>query len=80
MMPKPPMTAKLARTIRTTDGAEIKTRADARSYMLALPDQRARYQAWQWAAKLMLDGDADSEALTAQIEYALTLDGRRRFR
>jgi hypothetical protein len=41
-------------------------------------DRRARYQAWQYAAKLLLDG-ADAEQLTRQIEYALTLDGYRRF-
>jgi len=37
-----------------------------------------RRQAWQVAARLLLDG-ADAEPLTTQIEYALTLDGRRRF-
>ena len=42
-------------------------------------DRRARYQAWQYAAKLLLDG-ADAEPLTTQIEYALTLDGHPRFR
>ena len=47
-------------------------------YMTGLPTQRARYQAWQFAAKLFLGGD-DAEALTQRIEYALFLDGRRRF-
>jgi len=71
---KPPMSAKLARTIHTTDGATLRTRGEAADYMTALPEQRARYNAWQHAAKLMLDG-ADAEALTTQIEYAL--DGNR---
>ena len=73
-----PMSAKLARTIHTTDGATLRTRGEATDYMTALPEQRARYQAWQHAARLLLDG-AEAGRLMMQIEYALTLDGRRRF-
>ena len=75
-MAKPSLIAKLARTVRTKDGDVLRTRGDAASYMTNLPEQRARYQAWQYAAKLMLDG-AEAEQLTTQIEYALTLDGNR---
>src|SRR5262245_61618313 len=71
------MSAKLARIVHTTDGATLRTRGEAATYMTALPEQRARYNAWQHAAKLMLDG-ADAEPLTTQIEFALMLDGRRR--
>ena len=71
-MAKPPMSAK-------QDGQTLRTRTQARDYMLSLPPGRARYAAWQTAAKLMLDG-ADAEPLTTQIEWALILDGHRRFR
>ena len=47
-------------------------------HMTGLPEQRARYQAWQHAARLLLDG-AEAERLTTQIELALMLDGHRRF-
>ena len=72
------MVGKLARTIQTKDGATLRTRAEARHYMTALPQHRALYKAWQAAARDLLDGAA-AERLTTQIEYALTLDGHRRF-
>jgi hypothetical protein len=72
------MSAKLARTIRSKDGAVLRTRGEARDYMANLPERRALYQAWQHAARLLLDG-ADAESLTTQIEFALMLDGHRRF-
>ena len=76
---KPAMTAKLARTIRTKDGQTLTTGGEARVYMANLPERRALYQAWQHAARLLLD-NAHVEALTTQIELALLLDGHRRFR
>src|SRR5262245_26388566 len=63
-----PMSAKLARTIHTTDGATLRTREEAAEYMTALPEQRARYNVWQHAARLPLDG-ADADMLTTQIEF-----------
>ena len=55
----------------------MRTRGEAADYMTGLPEQRARYQAWQHAA-LLLDG-AEAEPLTVQLELALMLDGQRRF-
>lgn len=48
---KPPMTAKLARTIRTKDGGVLRTRGEAANYMTGLPEQRSRRRAWQAAAR-----------------------------
>jgi len=72
------MTSKLARPVGTRDAGTLRTRGEAAEYMTGLPEQRARYNAWQHAARLLLDG-ADSEELTTQIELALMIDGRRRF-
>ena len=72
------MTAKLTRTIHTKDGAVLRTRGEAATYMTGLPEQRARRQAWQAAAHDMLT-NADAERLTRKIELALMLDGQRRF-
>jgi hypothetical protein len=79
MSRKPTMSAKLARAISTKDGATLRTRGEAAEYMTALPERRARFQAWQHAARLLLDG-ADAETVTTQIEFALMVDGHRRFR
>ncbi len=78
-MAKPPMTAKLARTISTKDGTVLRTRGEAATYMTGLPEQRAHRAAWQAAAGDLLTGE-DAERLTRQLELALMLDGYRRFR
>jgi hypothetical protein len=53
----PSWSDKLTRPIRdTVDDVTIHTRDDARSYMTALPDQRARKSQWQAAARLLLEG------------------------
>jgi hypothetical protein len=72
----PRWTDKLARTIRDAkDDVTLRTRNDARHYMAALPDDRARRAQWQAAAKLLLDG-ANAEPLTTAIELALTYEAR----
>jgi len=38
----------------------LRTRGEAAEYMTGLPEQRARYNAWQFAERLLLDG-ADAE-------------------
>jgi hypothetical protein len=70
----PRWTDKLARPVRDKAGSTIVTRAQARDYILALPDRRQQRQSWQHATKLLLEG-ADAETVTKQIEYALMLDG-----
>ncbi len=66
---------KLARVIRTTDGATLCTIAEATAYMIVLPRGREMRQHWQHACRLILDG-ASAEAITVQVELALTLEGR----
>lgn len=73
--------AKLSRSLAPVDHAPLATLADARAYMLELPDSIAEWNAWQHAAKLLL---AASEAptkvaigaATDQVERALFLSYR----
>jgi hypothetical protein len=48
---------------------------DARTYMLALSEDREMRQQWQRACELIL-AEADVGALRNQIELALFYDGR----
>lgn len=41
MARKAPMTANLARVVRSTDGPALRTRGEAADYMTGLPEQRA---------------------------------------
>lgn len=67
---------KLARPIRDTrDDTVLCTRDDARHYMAALPDQRARSAQWQAAARVLL-GDGDAETATRAVELALFYEAR----
>jgi hypothetical protein len=65
--------APLARPVHTRDGAVLTTIPEAKAYMLALPEGRALRNAWQYAARLVLE-DASAEAITEQIELALLLE------
>ena len=65
---KPPMTTKLARTVYTRDGAKLRTRGDAATYMTGLPERRALYNAWQHAARLLLDGQRPG--IANSLEFA----------
>lgn len=67
---------KLTRTIRDArDGVTISTRDDARHYMAALPDSRAKWSQWQAAARLLLE-KGSAEAVTGAIELALMYEAR----
>jgi hypothetical protein len=46
--------AKLANPLEPRDHAELRTLADARDYMLKLPDAIAIWQAWLRAGELVL--------------------------
>ena len=68
-------TDELLRPIRDRrTGATLRTRDDARLYLLALPPERSHHPSWQHVAKVLLN-DADPEQIATQIEYALLLDG-----
>lgn len=75
-MARPPRwNDRLARAVRDHDGITLRTRDDARRYMLALSQSRQGERAWQHAAELLLTG-AGAAAVTDQLELALLLDGR----
>lgn len=75
MARKPRWSDRLARAVRDRDGVTLRTRADARGYVLALSGSRQGKRAWQHAAELLLEG-AGAVAVTDQLELALLLDGR----
>jgi hypothetical protein len=73
---KPRWTDKLARTVRdTVDDLTIKTRSDARSYIIHLRPSRAQSAQWQNVMRLLFAG-ADAEAVTRAVELALMYEAR----
>jgi len=68
------LSKKLTRPLRTKDGSTLRTVLDARTYMLALSEDREHRAQWQQAAELLLAG-ADIGELTQQIELALFFRG-----
>ena len=60
----------LARTVAVNGGPELRTLADARAYILTLPELDPR---WQSVARKLLIAceDGQVEAVTRQIELAL---------
>jgi hypothetical protein len=73
LRPAPYLSQKLTRPIRTKDGGTLRTVLDARSYTLALSQDREHRAQWQRACGLLL-AEADVEA--RQIELALFYDGK----
>jgi hypothetical protein len=66
---KPCWSERLTQPVRDRlDDVTISARNDARHYMTALPEARAR--SGQRAAQLLLDG-ANAEAVTTAIELAM---------
>ena len=76
-MPLPPryLAQKLAEPLPTTDGGMLRTIGDAIKYMTAMPDGRETKNAWQHAAKLILNR-TDVEAMTHQLSLALFMDAK----
>lgn len=73
--------APLSRSLTPRDHAPLVTLADARAYMLELPDNIAEWNVWQHAAKLLLEAaesptKAAIEAAADQVERALFLSYR----
>ena len=69
------LSKKLTRPIPTQDGGTLRTVLDARTYMLALSEDRELLSQWQRACELLLAA-ADVAELTKQIELALFLDAK----
>lgn len=73
--------AKLAKPLKPRDHAELRTLANARDYMLKLPDEIASWQAWLHTAELLLSAakhptDAAIAEVTDQVDRALFLTYR----
>ncbi|SEE86298.1 hypothetical protein SAMN05444161_7510 [Rhizobiales bacterium GAS191] len=76
-MPRP---RKLIEPITLKDGRVLKSVADARAFMLALPERRQMAPYWQYAAELLLKAATRSskEATLdawAQLRRALNAEG-----
>ena len=69
------LSKKLTRPLPTKDGGVLRTVLDARTYMLALSEDRERRAQWQRAAELLL-AEADVGAFSKQIELALFYDAK----
>jgi hypothetical protein len=61
--------------LRTKDGGTLRTVLDARTYMLALSEDREDRSQWQRAAELLL-AEADVAALSKAVELALFYDAK----
>jgi hypothetical protein len=66
---------KLTCPLRTKDGGTLRTVLDARTYMLALSEDREDRSQWQRAAELLL-AEADVAALSKAVELALFYDAK----
>jgi hypothetical protein len=77
MLPLPAryLATKPAEPLPTTDGGMLRTIGDAIKYMTAMPDGRETKNAWQHAAKLILNR-APAEAITRQLSLALFMDAK----
>lgn len=69
---------KLSRPLIVLRGPTLRTLAEARAYILDLPEAEQHYSAWQAAARLMLEAaeGGDVMAATEQIHLALFTRGR----
>jgi hypothetical protein len=66
---------KLTRPLPTKDGGVLRTVADARDYMLALPEDREFRHHWQHTAKMILE-QADVADVSRRVELALFYDAK----
>jgi hypothetical protein len=66
---------KLTRPLPTKDGGTLRTVLDARTYMLALSQDREHRAQWQRAAELLL-AEADVAEISRQVELALFYEAK----
>jgi hypothetical protein len=69
------LATKLSEPLPTTDGGTLHTIGDATRYMTKLPKHREEKNAWQYAAKLILNR-APVDAVTRQLSLALFMDAK----
>jgi hypothetical protein len=73
-LPAAYLSQKLTKALPTKDGAVLRTIAEAASYILALPLERAEHcNRWRHAARLLLE-QADVAAVSRQVHLALFYD------
>jgi hypothetical protein len=75
LRPSPYLSRKLTTPLRTKDGGTLRTVLDARTYMLALSNDREHRAQWQRAAELLLS-EADVAAFSKGVELALFYDAK----
>jgi len=69
------LSKKLTRPLPTKDGGTLRTVAEARAYMVALPKDRELSARWQRAAELLL-AEADVADFSKQVELALFMEAK----
>ena len=74
-LPRAYLATKLTKPLHTTDNGSITSIEGAYQYMRAMPKERQLRRAWQRVCELILD-QADSAAVTHQVQLALFLDYR----
>jgi hypothetical protein len=73
MLPPAYLAKKLTQPLPTKDGGVLRTIADARAYMVAMPAERDGCARWLHAARLILN-QADLAAVSRQVHLALFYD------
>jgi poly(3-hydroxybutyrate) depolymerase len=73
-----PWQTPLTRAIELRDGTRLTTLAEARAFMVALPEGDQLRNAWQKAAELLMVAaeSGDTAAVTRQIEFALFVQAK----
>jgi hypothetical protein len=75
LRPSPYLSRKITRPLHTKDGGTLRTVLDARTYMLALSQDREHRAQWQRAAELLL-AEADVAEISRQVELALFYEAK----
>lgn len=67
---------KFPKPVKVRDGPELRTLAEARAFMLGLPESRTWRNEWQWAAARLLDASKEGSVDEAReaVRNALFLN------
>ena len=75
MLPPAYLAKKLTQPLPTKGGSVLRTIADARAYMVAMPPAHDGCARWLHAAEMIL-GQADVAAVSRQVHLALFYDAK----
>jgi hypothetical protein len=75
MLPPAYLAKKLTQPLPTKGGGVLRTIADARAYMVAMPPAHDGCARWLHAAEMIL-GQADVAAVSRQVHLALFYDAQ----